>query len=247
MNFDRLRFVAERAELGEQREAILAVDDSRAAGQLPRVLRAARQALDHRIQLSLRRSDGRAPVRRHRGRRPRARPRQLLAALRSARIEAYDLSDNEMAKLHVRHLVGGHAPAAEHEILYRFEFPERPGALMRFLDSMSARLEHQPVPLPQPRRRLRPRAGRHAGAAGRRRAVPALSRRPRLRLRRRDRPTRVPDVSRRADRGAHRAASARRGTSCRATALARSRKLSRLLRFRPFSTVAVPIPASFML
>ena len=43
-----------------------------------------------------------------------------------------------MAKLHVRHLVGGHAPAAEHEILYRFEFPERPGALMRFLDSMSA-------------------------------------------------------------------------------------------------------------
>ena len=53
------------------------------------------------------------------------------------RIEAYDLSDNEMAKLHVRHLVGGHAPAAENEILYRFEFPERPGALMRFLDSMS--------------------------------------------------------------------------------------------------------------
>ena len=43
-----------------------------------------------------------------------------------------------MAKLHVRHLVGGHAPAAENEILYRFEFPERPGALMRFLDSMSA-------------------------------------------------------------------------------------------------------------
>ena len=53
------------------------------------------------------------------------------------RIEAYDLTDNEMAKLHVRHLVGGHAPAAEHEILYRFEFPERPGALMQFLNSMS--------------------------------------------------------------------------------------------------------------
>lgn len=63
---------------------------------------------------------------------------QLLAALKRSRIEAYDLTDNEMAKLHVRHLVGGHAPAAEHEILYRFEFPERPGALMRFLDSMSA-------------------------------------------------------------------------------------------------------------
>ncbi|MDE2359877.1 MAG: threonine ammonia-lyase, biosynthetic, partial [Betaproteobacteria bacterium] len=63
---------------------------------------------------------------------------QLLAELERRHIEAYDLSDNEMAKLHVRHLVGGHAPAAEHEILYRFEFPERPGALMRFLNSMSA-------------------------------------------------------------------------------------------------------------
>jgi hypothetical protein len=52
--------------------------------------------------------------------------------------ETLDLTDNEMAKLHVRHLVGGHAPAAKDEILYRFEFPERPGALMRFLNSMSA-------------------------------------------------------------------------------------------------------------
>ena len=42
-----------------------------------------------------------------------------------------------MAKLHIRHLVGGHAPTAEHEIIYRFEFPERPGALMQFLNSMS--------------------------------------------------------------------------------------------------------------
>jgi threonine dehydratase len=63
---------------------------------------------------------------------------QLLAELERRRIEAVDLTENEMAKLHVRHLVGGHAPAVEHEILYRFEFPERPGALMRFLDSMSA-------------------------------------------------------------------------------------------------------------
>src|SRR6185437_12837525 len=63
---------------------------------------------------------------------------RLLAALKESRIEASDLSDNEMAKLHVRHLVGGHAPAAEHEILYRFEFPERPGALMQFLGSMSS-------------------------------------------------------------------------------------------------------------
>jgi len=61
-----------------------------------------------------------------------------LKELKRRKIEASDLSDNEMAKLHVRHLVGGHAPAAENEILYRFEFPERPGALMRFLNSMSA-------------------------------------------------------------------------------------------------------------
>jgi hypothetical protein len=53
------------------------------------------------------------------------------------RIEAYDLSNNEMAKVHIRHLVGGHAPSAKNEILYRFEFPERPGALMQFLNSMS--------------------------------------------------------------------------------------------------------------
>jgi threonine dehydratase len=63
---------------------------------------------------------------------------RLLADLKRHRINALDLSDNEMAKLHVRHLVGGHAPLARDEILYRFEFPERPGALMRFLDSMSA-------------------------------------------------------------------------------------------------------------
>ncbi|MEO8975507.1 MAG: threonine ammonia-lyase, biosynthetic, partial [Casimicrobiaceae bacterium] len=54
------------------------------------------------------------------------------------RIRAFDLTDNELAKLHVRHLVGGHAPAITDEIVYRFEFPERPGALMKFLDSMSA-------------------------------------------------------------------------------------------------------------
>jgi threonine dehydratase len=64
--------------------------------------------------------------------------RKLAASLHRHRIEAFDLTDNEMAKLHVRHLVGGHAPAVENEILYRFEFPERPGALLRFLDSMSA-------------------------------------------------------------------------------------------------------------
>jgi threonine dehydratase len=51
-------------------------------------------------------------------------------------LKTIDLSDNEMAKWHVRHMVGGRAPFARNELLYRFEFPERPGALMKFLDSM---------------------------------------------------------------------------------------------------------------
>jgi len=62
---------------------------------------------------------------------------KLLRSIERAGIRTLDLTDNELAKLHVRHLVGGPANAPN-EILYRFEFPERPGALMRFLDSMSA-------------------------------------------------------------------------------------------------------------
>ena len=137
MNFDRLRFVAERAELGEQREAILAVTIPERPGSFRTFCallgnrsvtefnyRYADPEVAH-LFVGIEVTDRRETV-------------QLLKALRRARIDAYDLTDNEMAKLHVRHLVGGHAPAAEHEILYRFEFPERPGALMRFLDSMSA-------------------------------------------------------------------------------------------------------------
>jgi threonine dehydratase len=138
MNFDRLRFVAERAELGEQREAILAVT----IPERPGSFRDFCALLGRRsvTEFNYRYADPKVAhlfvgieVA------DRRETRQLLAALSRARIEACDLTDNEMAKLHVRHLVGGHAPAAEHEILYRFEFPERPGALMRFLDSMSAR------------------------------------------------------------------------------------------------------------
>jgi threonine dehydratase len=136
MNFDRLRFVAERAELGEKREAIIAVT----IPERPGSFRAFCKLLGKRsvTEFNYRYADskiahlfvgievaGRDEIVR------------LLAELKRGKIEAYDLSDNEMAKLHVRHLVGGHAPSAENEILYRFEFPERPGALMRFLDSMS--------------------------------------------------------------------------------------------------------------
>ncbi|MEO8303598.1 MAG: threonine ammonia-lyase, biosynthetic [Betaproteobacteria bacterium] len=136
MNFDRLRFVAERAELGEEREAILAVTIPEAPGsfrEFCRLLgkrsvtefnyRYADPSVAHifvGIEVANRRETD-----------------QLLGELRRRRIEAFDLSDNEMAKLHVRHLVGGHAPSTKNEILYRFEFPERPGALMKFLNSMS--------------------------------------------------------------------------------------------------------------
>ena len=137
MNFDRLRFVAERAEVGEQREALLAVTIAERPGSFREFIgligkrsvtefnyRYADPKVAHLfvgIEVT-----GRDET------------RKLLAELKRRRIEAFDLTDNEMAKLHVRHLVGGHAPAAENEILYRFEFPERPGALLEFLDSMSA-------------------------------------------------------------------------------------------------------------
>jgi threonine dehydratase len=136
MNFDRLRFVAERAELGEQREAIIAVS----IPERPGSFREFCALLGKRsiTEFNYRYADPRTAhlfvgieVAN------RAEIAHLLAELKRRKIEASDLSDNEMAKLHVRHLVGGHAPAAEHEILYRFEFPERPGALMRFLNSMS--------------------------------------------------------------------------------------------------------------
>ena len=137
MNFDRLRFVAERAELGEKREAIIAVS----IPERPGSFREFCELLGKRsiTEFNYRYAD---PKTAHLfvglEVANRQETEQLLAALERMHIEAYDLSDNEMAKLHVRHLVGGHAPAAEHEILYRFEFPERPGALMRFLSSMSA-------------------------------------------------------------------------------------------------------------
>ena len=137
MNFDRLRFVAERAELGEQREAILAVTIPERPGSFRQFC----ALLGNRnvTEFNYRYAD---PKVAHlfvgievRNRHEIA---ELLRELSRRKIEASDLSDNEMAKLHVRHLVGGHAPNATDEILYRFEFPERPGALMRFLDSMSA-------------------------------------------------------------------------------------------------------------
>ncbi|MFQ3585804.1 MAG: threonine ammonia-lyase, biosynthetic, partial [Cyanobacteriota bacterium] len=62
---------------------------------------------------------------------------QMALTFEQAGFKTLDLTDDELAKLHLRHMVGGRSPLAEEELLYRFEFPERPGALMKFLASMS--------------------------------------------------------------------------------------------------------------
>jgi len=136
MNFDRLRFVAERAELGEKREAVLAVTIPEKPGSFKAfcALLGARAI----TEFNYRYSDAKVAhifvgVQVHN----RAEVDKLLLALEKHDLPVLDLSDNEMAKLHIRHLVGGRAPQAENEVLYRFEFPERPGALMKFLNSMS--------------------------------------------------------------------------------------------------------------
>ena len=137
MNFDRLRFVSERAELGEHREAVLAVTIPEAPGSF----RALCAKLGRRnvTEFNYRIAD---PKEAHvfigltvSGRPETAR---LVSQLRRAGFKATDLSENEMAKLHVRHLVGGHAPTRADERIFRFEFPERPGALMNFLERMGS-------------------------------------------------------------------------------------------------------------
>ncbi len=135
MNFDRLRHVAERAELGERREAILAVTIPERPGSFREFC--AIVGPRNITEFNYRYAD---PTRAHVfvgvEVENQDQTRALLAALRRHRLPALDLSDNEMAKLHVRHLVGGRAPLARDERLFRFEFPERPGALLKFLNRM---------------------------------------------------------------------------------------------------------------
>jgi len=136
MNFDRLRFVAERAEIGEKREAILAVTIPETAGSFRKFC--ALLGKRNITEFNYRYADPKAAqvfvgiqVK------DQSETAELVATLQSNDLATLDLSANEMAKLHVRHLVGGHAPEAKDEIMFRFEFPERPGALMNFLNSMS--------------------------------------------------------------------------------------------------------------
>jgi threonine dehydratase len=136
MNFDRLRHVAERAELGEQREGLLAVTIPEKPGSFKAFC--AQLGTRNITEFNYRYADPKvAHVFTGVQVQNRAEVAKLVAGLKSKGLQALDLTDNEMAKLHVRHLVGGHAPGVANEMLYRFEFPERPGALMKFLNCMS--------------------------------------------------------------------------------------------------------------
>jgi threonine dehydratase len=140
MNFDRLRFVAERAEVGEQREALLAVTLPEQPGSYKTfvTLLGARNITEFNYRYY---SAGQAHVFVGMQVANRKEARNLVTQLKKHGYPTLDLTDDEMAKLHIRHLVGGHAPQSDgklHELLYRFEFPERPGALMNFLNKMSA-------------------------------------------------------------------------------------------------------------
>ncbi len=136
MNFDRLRFVAERAELGEQREAVFAATIPERVGSF----KAFCKVLGPRqiTEFNYRYADAKEAhvfvgVQVFGNEEASA----VLRNLELAGIRVLDLSADEAAKLHIRHLVGGRAPDVENERLLRFEFPERPGALMTFLDHMS--------------------------------------------------------------------------------------------------------------
>jgi len=138
INFDRLRFVAERAELGEAREALLAVT----IPERPGAFREFCAAIGRRVVTEFNyRLSGRARAHIFVGVATSSRQDAvgLIQLLTDRGYETVDLTDDEMAKLHVRYMVGGRAPDVQHEHLYRFEFPERPGALMEFLEKLGGR------------------------------------------------------------------------------------------------------------
>lgn len=137
INFDRLRHIAERAELGERREALLAVTIPEQPGSFRRFC----QTIGKRsiTEFNYRYADPRqaqvfAGIQLSEGGEEKS---HIIEALREHGYSVMDMSDNEMAKLHIRYMVGGHAPGIRHERLYRFQFPERPGALLKFLTGMA--------------------------------------------------------------------------------------------------------------
>ncbi len=139
MNFDRLRHIAERADLGAEREVLLSVAIPEEPGSFLRFCEAlglrsvtefnyrfeAGQTAHIFVGFSL--SQGRSER------------EAVVQSLRTAGYAFTDVSDNEVAKLHVRYMIGGHARGIQNELLYRFEFPERPGAMLKFLQAIGSR------------------------------------------------------------------------------------------------------------
>jgi len=136
VNFDRLRHISERAEIGEQREALFAVTIPEEPGSFRHFC----EMLGKRsvTEFNYRYSDSRSAnvfvgVQLFDGA---SEKEQIISDLTHSSFVVEDLTDNEMAKLHVRHMVGGSSHSISDEMLYRFEFPERPGALATFLNNM---------------------------------------------------------------------------------------------------------------
>jgi threonine dehydratase len=139
INFDRLRHVAERAEIGERREVLFATKIDEEPGSFQKFCKTLgdrgitefnyRYADEQQAQVFVGvRINGKDEER-----------QQLFNLLDKAGYDWVDFTDNEVAKLHIRYMVGGHAPQVTNERLIRFEFPERPGALLRFLTRIGKR------------------------------------------------------------------------------------------------------------
>lgn len=138
INFDRLKHVAERAEIGEQKEALFAVTIPESKSSFLKFC----ETIGNRAitEFNYRYAD---PVSAHifvgiQLSNGLAERQQIIQALRAANYPVEDMSDNEVAKLHLRHMIGGISTTPETERLYRFEFPEQPGALMKFLKGLGS-------------------------------------------------------------------------------------------------------------
>src|SRR5690606_15752989 len=137
VNFDRLRYVAERAEIGERAEALLAVEIPERRGSYRAFIR----LLGNRAitEFNYRYARGTAAkifvgVKLTRGD---AEKREIIELLTGNGLAVTDMTDNEVAKLHARHMVGGRVDGLDNETVFRFQFPERPGALLKFLEGLN--------------------------------------------------------------------------------------------------------------
>ncbi|RKP43372.1 threonine ammonia-lyase, biosynthetic [Trinickia fusca] len=136
MNFDRMRFVAERAEVGEAREAVFAVTLPEQSGSFKRFCELV--GTRNVTEFNYRVADATTAHLfvgvqiKHRGE-----PKDIAQTFEANGFRALDLTGDELAKQHIRYMVGGRSPLARDERLFRFEFPERPGALMKFLSAMA--------------------------------------------------------------------------------------------------------------